>query len=440
MNSDFKRAKRIRTTLQYDGVESISVGYVIDDEIRGTLNIRFPSSKVLSKLELSSIALIASFILAKLCLAETVDLGFDCSTEILEPAIPILRLLYDVRCYRDKRDLLPLPRILLSRECLHLDRPSNPHPTEEKRAHLVWSGGKDSTLALLLLRANNYAVTTFHATANDSTIDVERDAVLKLKEMLDVSVSFIEMNPGAFTEIGLRYSPSFGKFPVYNSIPHGRDFLLLTLLATEAFRYVSPIICTGSEYEVYSKVIPYQGAMIYRHDAQSEIGYRLLSKCLSTWYGANILAFSPVAPLTEYRSFKVLLERMPKVFSHLSSCFWSNWCGECFKCFRYSLLQRVLGVNLISFKSDPLLKSPFAKRYLENWRDRSLPYWQEIEYCMSVLAQSDAVVQATPILEEFRTKVLPESVHMLNEIYHEYLMKTHETDHMPVGFDATLMG
>jgi hypothetical protein len=248
------------------------------------------------------------------------------------------------------------------------------------------------------------------------------------------------MDPQPFVVIGAEYSRTFAYFPEYNSIPHGRDFFLLTLIATLAYFDGVHVVCSGSEFELYSKMILCRDTMIYRHDSQSAKGYHLLTEYLQRWYSPHFIACSPVSPLSEFRSFKILFEKAPKAFRHLTSCFWGHWCGVCLKCFRYSLIQETLGNTLLQFKTSPLVDSPFLRSYIENWADKSLSYWQEIHYCLSILTQRDDFISRSDILQKYKTCVLPCIEPALRDIYHSYLMKTHKVELLPQNFDATLLG
>ncbi len=432
-------AKKIRTSISFDGRNKIAVDYEIDELGKDIVNVTLPYAVKLNNTHLALIGLITSFVLAKLCLADQIDLEFPISTEMVNSGLPLLELLYDARCYRDHIDLKPLPQINIIDE-LHLVAPiKEKHKCDPLHAQLLWSGGKDSTLSLLLLQANGYKVSGFHATINAATEFIEMESAQKLGKLFSQDLDFIYIDPSPFAKLGTYYSPTFGKYPKHNSIPQGRDFILFTILAILSDSKDSNILCSGSEYELYSKILSHQGKSIYRHDAQSKKGYELIAGFLSRWYSNGFQVFSPVAPLTEYRSFKILSTIAPKSFDFLSSCFWGNWCGECLKCFRYSLIQKSLGLDLINFKKDPLASSSFLDLYINEWDNTNNTYREEIYYCLNILSSQKDIAATYDKLNYYAKELFPK-INSYSTEYNDYLHKTHQVASLPQMFKPDLLG
>lgn len=432
-------AKKIRTKISFDGKNQIDVYYDIEGFGKDVVNIVLPSKVSLNKTHLSLVGWIASIVLAKLCLAEEIILDFPISADMVKSGLPILELLYDARCYRDQIDLMPVPKINILQEIPFLQPLTFKQKPNPVHAQLLWSGGKDSTLSFLLLQANGYNVSGYHATINADTKQIEMESARDLGNLFSQGIDYININPRPFAEIGTHYSPTFGKYPKHNSIPQGRDFILFSILSIISTSKDSNLLCSGSEYELYSKVISYQGKSIYRHDAQSLKGYELISQYLNQWHTQGFKVFSPVAPLTEFRSFKVLSNYSPKSFDYISSCFWGNWCGKCLKCFRYALIQKTLGLELIRFQEDPLTSNNFLDFYINEWKNTNITYREEIYYCLNILSEQRNLLENYEKLNYYAKEMLPQSKY-LNAQYFDYLHKTHQVHSLPEMFNPDLLG
>lgn len=432
-------AKKIRIDIDFDGNNRIAINYEIDELRKDVVNIILPYKVKLNNTHLSLLGLITSIILAKLCLAEEIILDFPISGEMVKSGIPLLELLYDARCYRDRIDIRPLPRININNELPFVAPIKSQNKCDPRHAQLLWSGGKDSTLSLLMLQANGYKVSGFHATINEATALIELESSKELGGLFSQDFDCINIDSRPFAQIGTRYSTTFGKYPKHNSIPQGRDFILFTLLAIISDSKNSNILCSGSEYELFSKTIEYQGKLIYRHDAQSQKGYELITNFLSQWYQHGFQVFSPVSPLTEYRTFKILSAVAPKSFDFISSCFWGDWCGECLKCFRYALIQKNLQVDLIKFKRDPLASNSFFDLYINEWGNENMTYREEIYYCLNTLSAHKKLVETYDKLAFYTKELFPQSSLYSNQ-YYEYLLKTHPVKTLPKMFNPDLLG
>lgn len=432
-------AKTIQTDIDFDGKKNAVVSFKVDDLEQDFINISLPFDISLSRTQISLIGLITSIVLGKLCLAEEIIIKFPISSEMVNSGLPLLELLYDARCYRDQVDLRPLPRIKLNNELPYLAPISQKKNLDQLHAQLLWSGGKDSTLSYLLLQANGYKVSGYHATINAATEFEELKSIKHLGEMFAQKLELINISSQPFARLGTFYSPTFGKYPRFNSIPQGRDFILFTIMSFISGSKDSNIICSGSEYELYSKVIIYQGKPIYRHDAQSKMGYELITEFLSRWHTRGFKIFSPVAPLTEFRSFKILSAISPKSFNYLSSCFWDSWCGQCLKCFRYSLIQETLGKDLIKFKEDPFKTNGFFDFYLNEKDNPNLTYREEIYYCLNALSERKDIVKKYSVLERYEKELYPQ-FNKNSAQYIDYILNTHVVESLPEMFKPDLLG
>jgi hypothetical protein len=149
--------------------------------------------------------------------------------------------------------------------------------------------------------------------------------------------------------IGRFYSRSFGEFPFYNSVPHGRDFLLALVAAVVARRLDCSWLAFGHEKESRKKVLQYEGRPIYRHDVESEYGTQLTQAVIDGTLGAGVRLFSPLAGLSVYRIRQILLSRFPDLSAKVRSCFWGHRCEKCLKCLSTYTMQRHLGREVIPF-------------------------------------------------------------------------------------------
>lgn len=115
---------------------------------------------------------------------------------------------------------------------------------------LLWSGGVDSTLAEVLLRANYYRTTAVHVQLNEGAIAGETRAVTKLAQHFRRDVEVVTFDFPQFLDIACRYSDVINHFPIDNAIPHGRELVLIPIGIAVGSRGTAGRITLGHEYNV----------------------------------------------------------------------------------------------------------------------------------------------------------------------------------------------
>lgn len=262
-----------------------------------------------------------------------------------------------------------------------------PPAAAERRAVLLWSGGKDGIAALRLLRKNGYEVHGLHATANFRTASQEHDAAQSIAAKYALPLTHLTIKWDVVHSITKAQSTAYDRYPMSNSVPHGRDLPLLVAGACVANRLGAGFVCAGYEYDLWAKSVRWQEQSVARHDIQSKTGGRLVNSLLEEFNSTRF--FSPIAAVHEFVILRWLLESEPHLWQHIESCFWGGWCGECTKCLRYCLVQRVLGVDCIRFRKEPLdATAPAFVRLVESLGDSDSPYWEQQVYCLAQLATS----------------------------------------------------
>lgn len=431
---DLEFAREVEVKVDASG-RRLQYAYRIDSSFEGTITIEFPvdfAPLVEPVIQATSLAVVV--FLGQLTLAEQLKLEYPCDPGLLELIRPIAQLLYNVRSYRDEVVLRGVPHIETA--------PSVPlpklrvAPANPRRACVLWAGGKDSTLAIRLLQENGYEAIPIHVPANVESIAYEELAVRRLSDLLGVVPLHFDFQFPRLVEIGRHYSRTFGQFPTYNAIPHGRDLLLPVIGLLACVHLGARFICVGHEYDLWSKQIMYRGSVIYRHDMQSEYANMRLSRYIS-FVAPDVQLFSPVAALTEYRILQTLFTTYPELARNLCSCFWGTWCGECSKCLRYSLVQRLGGYNHISFIKDPLRDSnPLLRATVESLDDSRIPFIEEIQHCLTQLVESTSRNECLgweATWQTVRNRWLSELAGRREAVL-DYLVRTHEVELTPEAF------
>ena len=390
----------------------VEIAYRIDNEFQGKVSFEFPFSLVPDQSMLSLIGLWESIFLGQLCLAERIELRFPVLKGMIKDLEPLIASLYDVRCYRDRTPLVDLP--IINAELVSFPPPPPPPPSSpsrelsvNRRACTLWSGGTDSTLALILLSNNSYEPVPLHFSANVDVVEIERKAVDGLAAQLDLSVQHIKIDFPEFIPVAARYSKAIARSPLENSIPHGRELLLLAPALAIATQFDATSVCPAHENEVWTAQVNYQGKSIWRWDTQSEAMTAVLDRFARKYLKPSIRIFSPVATFSDFRKFEVLLMQFPDILENTSFCYWGQWCGECIKCVRYYLYQRALGGSLITFQHNPVEeRNPYLENYVYSWQDRELTYWADVQYALYTIADNEGP-QLEPLLKDYRETVYP---------------------------------
>lgn len=334
---------------------AILIHYTIIPTFNGELSItltdgyRFPS---IESPFCQFLVIGATIFLSQLCLADKVIIKSPCSKSLLTALNPTIENLYAVRAYREKT-LIKRPDFELKN---HINRlvPLE-RMTKNKNALLLWSGGLDSTLSYLLLKQNDYFVTPVHANINIDAKNSEKKSIndlsnyLQIKNLLAIDITFPQLQ-----QIAKTYSLFAGTYPEINSVPHGRELLLIPSTSFLASSINASSICVGMENNAWSAQVTYQGNTFSRYDTQSETCNINLNDTMNDNVIKGMHLFSPIASFTDYHKFRYLALHYPEIVKKSSFCFWGNNCGRCEKCTLYYLYQESMNLELISFLDNPL--------------------------------------------------------------------------------------
>jgi 7-cyano-7-deazaguanine synthase in queuosine biosynthesis len=360
----------------------IEIFYQIDERFHNSYRIEFPFKVTLDDTSLSIIGLWQASFIAQLCLARRITLQFRLWQGMLEDFRPVLKSLYDVRYFREN---LPIAIEQTEVEADFYVREMNCAVfSDNKKACLTWSGGKDSTYALHLLQKNHYDVTPINFNINYFTATQERNAVEHLSKLMNVKTIFADVQFPEFPEIASSYSCVFAKLNTH-PVPHGRELFMFSGALIIANQFGISNLCGGIEKEAWTDRINYRGNQILTHDAGTEGSVSVLNHFLSKYLAQPVRIFSPLAPFSDYRVFEMVFSKIPQVIPHLASCHYGSWCGECAKCTRYDLYQKSLGQEYIQFSHN---HKPFEDQnsilqlIVRNWQDRTTLLWKSTQYAL----------------------------------------------------------
>jgi hypothetical protein len=403
-----KRAHVLRIGLEASGAR-LAFPYEIDNEFRGSLQVTYPfplgrrNSALLSPIGVG----IAAFT-AQLCLAEQVILDFPCTQEMVDAMLPILQMLYDIRCWRDQQELMAPPAMTRAAGSCALVPFKAP---DRKRATLLWSGGKDSTLAAILLRQNGYSVDPVHIPMNARAEQNEMGAVAALAPLLHLSPHTIRFEMPEFLKVAKRYAILWDIFPGYNIVPFGRDLVLALLATPIARRADATYLCLGHEHGSRTNYFEYRGKRVARDDVESIAGGQLLEAYLQSFISPTLKFLPPVAGLPEFRVLHELFTKYPEVMPHISYCFWGAACGRCSKCLRYYLAGRVYGKeSLLQMQANPLYGDNCLDLSLcfQNWgTEEGRSYSDMVMYCLALLTERGDVRPGEALVERFAAEIYP---------------------------------
>lgn len=300
----------------------------------------------------------ASLVVSGLYRPETIEFHWPSLAASASEFLSLAHMLYDVRAYCEDDDFF-YPRVVQPRQ------ETKPRERTEKETSassgydtlLLFSGGIDSTYSLIKLHQYGSKVLALYLDMNLDTLELERKAVTELARYFGTPVIYMDLCLEGFPRRGDNRvgSDKFGEFPIYNSVPHGREILSLALACIVARRYGISNIAVGQEKDSIEKTVMYQGKTIYRHDVESRVGHELMSSWIhrqlppGPW---NI--FSPIGNMSIQDIRETMLFYYPEVLATTQSCFWERQCERCVKCVSIYVLQRVLGKEVFRFTSNPL--------------------------------------------------------------------------------------
>ena len=391
--------------------------YATSDGSEGQILLRYPECDRLDlRRFLPTVSTGVCVYLAQLCLADRVELAGDLPSGIDLEMEVLTGMLYDVRRWKDGTTVdTTRPGYFASRlaQCASVSDVLDP-----RRALLMWSGGKDSTLSAIALRDRGYDVTALHVTINQGVQDSERTAVNDLAEELRIDLLTVEYEHEHFLEFSSRYAKEWNRFPRCNVVPFGRDLLLATIAAPVAIASTCQSIVFGHDNECRHSYVQSDGHRFPRNDVESAEGAAALQHLLQLSSANDLRILAPLAMLSELRILLELVEHHPGLFARTSFCFWGGNCGRCAKCLRYNLAQRLAGEpDLLMFRENPLatgVNPELADLLAAGVRggvDDGLLFQRQVVYCLARLVQrgelkpgDDAV---TPHIDDLRA-LLPD--------------------------------
>ncbi|MDB4223370.1 DUF6395 domain-containing protein [Granulosicoccus sp.] len=268
----------------------------------------------------------------------------------------------------------------------------------EKRALLLWSGGKDCLASLHVLRKNGFDVAGVHVTANFTSKDRERTAANELAEQYGLTLYDIPLSWDSVKDLIKENSGSYDTYPLNNAIPHGRDLVLIIIAAEIAKENGYNYICAGYEADLWRKYVSWNGQSIARHDVQSSEAGNYISNILLEQYGMKF--FSPIAGVTELSILNHIMNERDQIWENIESCFWGGWCGQCSKCLRYHLVELALNRKEITFRNDPIEPSALALlKLLSTIEDPNIAYWEQQVWSIYKISQRKILPEDHPIVQ-----------------------------------------
>lgn len=398
------RAARVRVFPSLRG-RRLAFEYDVDERHRGALTVDYPFElDSATHNQVPAIALAVGVFLGQLCLAEQVDVDAPVAREMLATIAPLTEMLYDIRCWKDGVPLTGPPRVEGRRGSV---APPTSHPVDG-RALLMFSGGKDSTLSALVLRANGLDVQALHLPLNLHAKDAEQRAVQRLSGRLELPTSTLSIAFPEFAHLSRSYATTWDAFPHYNAVPFGRDLLLAALAAPVALRSGASLFCMGHDHDCRTAYVSHQGKRIPRNDVEGIAGAKVVEAILERFAVPGLRMLPPLASITEHRILHSMFLLHPALMAETSFCFWGQQCGQCAKCLRYYLVQRVLGrEDVLSFRVDPLQghNCPELLDYFaSNWSSDAL-FSDNVAYCLGRLVQRGDVRAGEVLLQRFADEV-----------------------------------
>lgn len=378
----FNGAPTRARTLQWEPVEtenSTGIHYDLDGRFSGETLVDWtdvggaPSTE---EARVLSVALAAQ--IAQYAMPHTIN-GPN-PKEISRHVARILEMLYDIRAFCDETATYPP-----SFKGRDLDISPRAVVGDARRVLLLLSGGFDSTFAALLLRDAGYRVDALHIRANRHVEVPEEQAARTIANLIGIPLHVVRFDSPDEERIGRYYSRTFGIYPFYNSVPHGRDFPLGVVAAIVARRLGCGSIAFGHERESRRKVVPFAGREVYRHDVESDYGATQMRAFLDA-AGLGVKMFSPLAGLSVYSIRAAVLRRFPDYARVIQFCFWGRRCERCLKCVSTYTMQRHLSLEPIPFELNPFSDRDDQDMALLAEPDRPsemLAYGSQMHFAMS---------------------------------------------------------
>lgn len=407
--------------------EGFAFSYEVDGRLAGTVQVGYPFQLDAGDHALMpAIGLVVAVFLGQLCRARTLRTSFVVTSTMVEAIRPLAEMLYDIRCWKDGVDLAPPVEIATSTAAT-----SQPPAAvlEQKRACLLFSGGKDSSLSAVLLRKNGFDIRALHVPANLSVGSWERKAITELDPALGLRTAHLSYSFPGFEVLSDTYAATWNEFPHYNAVPFGRDLLLATLAAPFVRRSGASVLCLGHDRDCRIAHVSHRGKRIPRNDVESITGARVLEAFYRRLLVPGLTYLPPVAQLGEFRILSEMFLHYPEIMSRTAFCFWKSRCGRCAKCLRYSLAQRVLDRNgLLEFEVDPLQGETcpeLVDYFASAWSADSL-FSSGVSYCLARLVERGDIRPGETLLARFAAEVYPHIAPDLDHLERDLLRQHHD--------------
>ena len=328
---------RLRVSL-HSSVSTLELAYTTSRGDAGSVTLHYPIESPVLIDTAPAVGLAVAVYLGQLCLAPYIELDYPTPVGAICAIAPLARMLYDVRRWKDGLPIGDPPIVVTPGE---VNTTAYPGARNPRRTMLLWSGGKDSTLAAHLLRQNGFDVSAVHATANVGVQRVEQEAVADLASTLRLCVHTIEVSHPEFLRLSSRCAKSWNQFPYCNTVPFGRDLLLAAAAAPLAAALDISYLSFGHDNDCRRAVVDHPVRSFPRNDVESLEGALVLAAYLNDYVVQGLSLLPPLAGLPELRILHDMLVRHPALMAKTSFCFWGGPCGRCAKCLRYDLAQRV---------------------------------------------------------------------------------------------------
>lgn len=384
-----------------DGFE---VTYVADGKDSGEIRVSYPAAVgAVPPGSTAAIGLVAAVYLGQLCLAEELRLDFAVSEEAVRAVAPLADMLYDIRRWKD--DLPPGagPAVSFPRG------PNHPvaRADDADRALLLWSGGKDSTLSALTLAERRTDQRAVHFVVNSGVEREEAQSVTRLSSRLGLDLLTVRVDHPQFLEFSSRYATNWNRPPLCNTVPFGRDMLLALLAVPVAASTGSRFLSMGHDRECRTAYVDFHGRRVPRNDVESAEGSAYLGAFIDSFALRGARLLGPVSHLSELQILRCMLVGRPDLMRLASFCFWGGNCGQCAKCLRYYLAQRLFKADVLQFAVNPLSANgaPELDDVLDLERSDTL-FQNQVLYCMGRLVERGDMRDSEVRLRHFSQSVL----------------------------------
>ena len=410
------------------------IRYATDNDDQGSVTVRYPALVVAPAEILPELGLGVAVYLAQLCLARRVRLGFTVDEAAVDAIAPLADMLYEIRRWKDDLPSGPGPTINA-----RAHRNAAPPPAPRQRQSLqLWSGGKDSTLSTMLLGANGYDRAAVHFTVNAGVEPQELAAVTVLSKAAAVNVLRVEVTYPGFLEFSTRYAKNWNRPPLCNTVPFGRDMLLCLLAVPVALATGSQYLSMGHDHECRTAYVEFGGRKVPRNDVESTEGALALESYLTRFVYRGARLLPPVSGLSELCILREMLTRHGDLMRMTSFCFWGDNCGQCAKCLRYYLAQRLLGVDILVFRVNPLGVDGAPELHDILGTGDGVLFQEQVLYCLGRLVESGDVRADEVGLAEFAASEPYQATRSQLDTWERQLMTVHSDPQLPADWSYDL--